>query len=74
MTAYRQKQKVLCLYEAKIRTGNSTRSVQDSVMVEVEFSDQIADAFKKSTRQSIGRNVIDVELVKYIPECGRQNF
>lgn len=81
--AYREKVKVLCIYEATIRERGSTRQVDDGLMIEVEFSDQIKDAFEaemKRRNASVTRQFsmfpvpISWELKRYVTSNGKQNF
>jgi hypothetical protein len=79
---WRSKQKVLCLFEAVLRCGNSTRTVRDSVMISVEFSDQIEPAFDEAVREMIARpngpwpgaKPLTWALKRYIPEGGKETF
>lgn len=78
--AYRQKTPVLCVYERTVKEVGSTRRVLDSVMVEVEFSDQIKTAFERrmweiiSSGRHVGPRPLEWRLVSYLTPDGRRNF
>lgn len=70
---YRTKQRVLCLFDAIYRLGNSTVTKPDSLMVNVEFSDQIEEALLLAVRNMPDRPM-EIRLRTYLPEGGRARF
>lgn len=70
---YRAKQRVLCLFDAIYRYGNSTVTRPDSLMVNVEFSDQIEEALLLAVRNMPDRPM-EIRLRTYLPESGRAEF
>lgn len=70
---YRQKQRVLCVFDAIHRRNGSTKTIQDSQMIVVEFSDQIEEALMLAMRQRADKP-IEIRLKRYLPEGGRAVF
>jgi hypothetical protein len=80
---YREKTPVLCIYEYTGRQYGSTKRHIDSIMITVEFSDQILDEFERVMRKRVllwhpDRNVgpcpVEWSLVSYQTPKGEANF
>jgi len=52
---YRLKTPVLCFYEHYTYRGGSTVRGTDAIAVEVEFSDQIIEAFEAAMKKKVAR-------------------
>ncbi len=80
---YRQKTPVLCFYEYVGRRNGNTVRLTDSVMVEVEFSDQIPAAFEGAMKRryrnwdaanAVGPQPLGWTLLRYQTATGVANF
>ena len=77
--AYREKTPVLCIFEYVGRDERGTRRLTDSLMVEVEFSDQIEDEFERAVRRrmqtwGVGPRPMEWTLLKYLTPNGERTF
>lgn len=79
---WREKRPVLCFYEYVGRVGNSTVTVSDTVMIKVEFDDQIEETFEKEMKQRfarwtpsrIGPRPLEWTLLKWLKQDGTTGF
>lgn len=80
---WRTKRLVLCFYEYVGRDVNRTTRLTDSVMIKVEFTDQIIDEFERVMRQykqkwaygiSPGPFPLEWKLLRYLPEHGQRKL
>ncbi len=83
MKPWREKTPVLCIYEVVGRDYSRTVRLMESVMIEVEFSDQILAAFEAAMkrrqecwtiRNSTGPRPVEWTLVRYMTPTGEPNF
>ena len=77
--AYRGKTRVLCFFEYLGRDERGTRRLTDSLMVEVEFSDQIEASFELAMKRrvatwGVGPRPMEWTLLRYLTARGEQRF
>lgn len=76
--SYREKTLVLCIYRYLTKDHRGSVWVDDSIVIKVEFSDQILDAFIEKIgemkRRAWTPAMLDVELLSYRPSNGLEKF
>lgn len=77
--AYREKTRVLCIFEYLGRDERGTRRLRDSLMLEVEFADQIETGFEAEMKRRVptwpvGPRPLEWTLLKYLTPSGERTF
>lgn len=61
---------VLCISEIRKRQGSGTLRIEDSVMVEAEFEDQVHEQFNEHYKRLQSRDpwLVGWRMVSYLPQ------